>query len=334
VRKPGRPRGVFRNEWFDTPDRSAICLLESDSDFAWAHTAACVLFTLERGGTSEQKRACDKFIGELRQGHREIPSWVSDSEFLERFIEQRAPGWNWRLYIDDGKAKVMLFITSPLTRCAQLVRRNWALPVMRRQMFCQCPAFNPFTAYLRDGTDPANSGCLQSKIRFGSPQSQRNPRLSRREQIAKEQAQMARHHEAWRKRYVTPDQPDIGMLYELRLTIPIDPASWPTLRELKMATAIPERLLEAIIADLRPRTGEIVRVARRRKFSERGAWPKRFAPRIVVGVLKEFAERLRTRPITDYEEPKRIHELTRQVIRSLSAKIARCGRTSYTRLTS
>jgi hypothetical protein len=68
--------------------------------------------------------------------------------------------------------------------------------------------------------------------------------------------------------------------------------TWPTLRELKLATAIPERELEKIIWDLRPKKGEIIKEPLRHKFSGRGAVPRRYGPRLVIGVLNELLNRL------------------------------------------
>jgi hypothetical protein len=190
--------------------------------------------------------------------------------------------------------------------------------------------------YINDGkprywkipADMVAKGVLPGKILLGPSRSQRNPHMSRQNQIAQEEEQMARYEEAWRNRFVAPDQPDIGMLNELRRVILTDPASWPALRDLKMATAIPERALKTLIAGLCPTKGEIVIVERRRRFAERGAWPKRYAPRLVIGVLKEFAQQAHTRSGINHAERARMLELTTSVVRSLAGKISRCRRTA------
>jgi hypothetical protein len=138
-----------------------------------------------------------------------------------------------------------------------------------------------------------------------------------------------RREKARVNRFITPDTPDADVLNDLRQRIsPADPATWASLRELKMATAIPERSLQRIIADLRPDKSEVVIVPWRHRFAKTGAFPKRFAPRIVIGVLRAVRDQALFRlsysrfGLTTTE--KRIVDLTPSVIRSLSAKIARC----------
>jgi hypothetical protein len=140
--------------------------------------------------------------------------------------------------------------------------------------------------------------------------------------IAKEQAWMKRHDEARVKRFVTADEPNEGMLHDLRhRIIPTDPASWATLRELKLATAIPERTIKKMVADFSPRKSEIVTVRRRHKFTKRGACPKRYGPRLVIGILGKFVNHLSQFPIDDVER-KRLRKLAMRVKRALSVDSA------------
>jgi hypothetical protein len=53
----------------------------------------------------------------------------------------------------------------------------------------------------------------------------------------------------------------------------------PTLQELNLATAIPERVIKKIIKRLRPKKGEIIKAVRN-KFSKLGAIPLRLANRL------------------------------------------------------
>jgi hypothetical protein len=139
------------------------------------------------------------------------------------------------------------------------------------------------------------------------------------ERIAKERAEDARWTMARVNKFWTPEFPDAGLLYGLAWDYRRSPwkkrritrGTWPTLRELKLATAIPERELEKIIRRLRPKKTEITKEpqivprvfdASRRKFSRRGAVPLRYGPRLIVGVLNEFVNRLPGFPIDDGSE--------------------------------
>ena len=294
------PRAVFRNESFNVPDRLIVCLSESDSDFDWAFTAACVLHTLDYGAQS-QKSYCLSYLDGLRRSRRgrsvDPLRKMCDPDFLEAFIKRYAPDWNWLEWRDKrdknnaGEVAVKQFVGSAQPNRGGDPRR-WIIP-----------------------TDPASWLTLPGTIYYGSEK--------RSERIAKEQDRQKRHDQAWVNRFIPPDEAHEGMLYELRRINPLDATSWPTLRELKMATGIDERSLKQMIAALQPAKGEIVRVARRRRFAERGAWPKRFAPRIVIGVLKEFRRQWSTAPDMIEEDRKRVLDRTTGVIRSLAAKSSR-----------
>jgi hypothetical protein len=300
MNKRGRPRRNLRDDSFARSDRPRLPV--GDANFAWAFTAACTLHTLERG-TAFEKARCDKFIHELRQSRSglmvdPVRSIRDPAQFLERFIERYAPGWNWRSQIGDGgKKNVIRVVTGDRRRPLPLTL--WRFE--RRRMI---------------PTNPAKWATLIGKIYCGGSQ-------SRNERIAKEAARMKRRNEARLDRFVTADEPDAGILNDLRHRItPTDPASWATLRELKLATAIPERSLKRIIVDLRPKTGEIVTVQRRHKFMKRGACPKRYGPRLVIGILGKFVNHLMLGSFQiDDVERQRLRKIAVTGKRSLTSKL-------------
>jgi hypothetical protein len=91
------------------------------------------------------------------------------------------------------------------------------------------------------------------------------------------------------------------------------------LRELNLATAIPERTLTKIIKKLQPKKGEVIRARLRHKFSKRGVLPLRYGPRLIVGVLGEFVDRLPEFPIDD-GEGKRLQKTALLVKRAFAAR--------------
>ena len=142
------------------------------------------------------------------------------------------------------------------------------------------------------------------------------------ERVAKEIAEDERWGMARATKYYTADAPDpielSGLAWETHHKKPspeefkrlgwsawkhwtVARDSWPTLRELKLATAIPERELKKIVRDLRPKKGEIIKESLRHKFSRRGAVPMRYGPRLVIGVLDQFVNRLPEFSISDQE---------------------------------
>ncbi len=64
-----------------------------------AFEAACVLLTLERG-SAFQKARCEPLIRRLKKtkwaSSIDPHTKLSDANFLERFIQTHAPGWDWR----------------------------------------------------------------------------------------------------------------------------------------------------------------------------------------------------------------------------------------------
>src|SRR5262249_40708069 len=107
--------------------------------------------------------------------------------------------------------------------------------------------------------------------------------------------------------------------------------TWPTLRELKLATAIPERVLARIIKKLRPQKAEMTKEPRivplvfdpsRHKSSRRGTVPLRYGPRLVIAVLNELLNRLPEFPIDDGER-KRLRKTALLVKRAFAARLIR-----------
>jgi hypothetical protein len=146
----------------------------------------------------------------------------------------------------------------------------------------------------------------------------------RNERIATLLAESDRFSKAVRSRFVSADAPDLGMLLRLREIIPNDPTTWPTRRELKLATAIPERTIKRSVANLRPkpRKAEIIKVPLRHTFSKKGAVPLRYGPRLVVRVLNDFVNRLPEFRV-DNEGRKRLGKTASLVKRALIARISR-----------
>jgi len=274
VSKRGRPRRILCDETFNKPAPSVL-LGEWDSDFAWAFTAARVLHTLDHG-TQSQKRYCNDYLKGLRgsrRGGRVDPfGKMRDPEFLEKFITRYAPDWNWlewREKNDDGEVSVKRFVVADQTDPRRLCLAWQCTGKLRRII----------------PSNPADWASLPGKIYYGRSR-------SRKERIAKEDARRTRHDRARVKRSITPNEPDAGRVHQLKRIIQTDPTSWPTPRELKLATAMPERTIKKIIANLRPTPTqcEIVTIPLRHKFSGRGAMPQRYGPRLVIAVLNEFCE--------------------------------------------
>jgi hypothetical protein len=144
------------------------------------------------------------------------------------------------------------------------------------------------------------------------------------EEMANENARLEVRKRARKERFVTPIEPDAGWLSYLRRLNPNDPTTWPTLFELKLATAIPQRVIEKIVAGSVPKKGEIVTIPLRHKVSPCGAFPKRYGPRPVMGVLGEFLKRLPNYAIEDAER-EQARKVAVTAKRSLSSKLA-CSR--------
>jgi hypothetical protein len=135
----------------------------------------------------------------------------------------------------------------------------------------------------------------------------------------KERIRFERHCRALMNRSVTPYVPDADQLIRLRKIRLDDPRTWPTLADLKLATAISRKELQKIIANSQPQTSEIPAPLRIRK---RGALLKRYHTRLVLIVLEEFLKRLRDLPISDAEK-QTFRETAMTVKRALTFKLSR-----------
>jgi hypothetical protein len=168
------------------------------------------------------------------------------------------------------------------------------------------------------------------------------------ERIAKEIAEDARRGMAHATRFYTPDAPDAPLLsalaWESRHKKPspeefklfgwsawkhwlVICKTWPTLRELKLATAIPELELKKIMRDLRPKKAEIIKESLRHKFRRHGAMPLRYGPRLVLGVLNKLLNRLREFSIED-EEREGLRKTILSVKRAFAARLGHSRRST------
>ena len=128
---------------------------------------------------------------------------------------------------------------------------------------------------------------------------------------------------------MTPAEPDPGVLNDLRVrVIPSDSATWATLLELALATGIRQRVVRGIIENLRPAPtqAEIVTTPFRHKFRSRGAVPKRYGPRLVIGVLNDFVNRLPQFPLTN-EDQKRLRKIALRAQKVIASRFS-CSRSS------
>jgi len=151
------------------------------------------------------------------------------------------------------------------------------------------------------------------------------------QQIAQEYADDARYRMSLTTKYYTPTAPDgywlCDLAWEYRKRRRLIRTTWPSLRELKRATAIPERTLKRIIENLRPKTDERVTLPFRHKFSRRGALPLRYGPRLIIGVLREFLNRLPQFSIDD-DERKQLRKTALLVKRAFAARLGRSRRST------
>jgi hypothetical protein len=125
------------------------------------------------------------------------------------------------------------------------------------------------------------------------------------------------------KRSVTPFAPAGDDLARLRKSRPNDPTTWPTLLELKMATAMSEKTLRKFIGGLPPKLvkSEIVR-GNLRRLGKGGALLNRYGPRLVLAVVEEFLKRLPNDPIGQAER-NRLRKIAMTIKRALTFKLSR-----------
>jgi hypothetical protein len=171
--------------------------------------------------------------------------------------------------------------------------------------------FSPLSNFSPDGKSPWNWRLSIDRGEHSRAECGRVQFLA--DQIEESRARQLRHATA---------QPNPADLRRLGLAKLPDTSTWPTLRELKIGTAIPERTIKKIIAKLQPKKGEVVTPLRRHRFSRRGAMPKRFGPHLVVAVLDEFVKRL---PDCRMEgaERERFRKIAMTVKRAIMSKLSR-----------
>jgi hypothetical protein len=117
------------------------------------------------------------------------------------------------------------------------------------------------------------------------------------ERLVQEQADMDRFTNSLRTRHVTPNRPSPWLLPQLLQMKAADITTWPTLRILKLITGMSERTITKVIRRLEPKSGEICVAKCRPRYQKKGGLPKRFAPRLVLGVIKVFESDLENAPL-------------------------------------
>jgi hypothetical protein len=256
-----------------------------------------------------------KILAEMSQHEQRMEAIVAENlgqNLIDRFLTSlaevplgEAAKW-FRLTLEYGSEDA-------IARCAALVRKKvWARDTDPDGKFPNRKLLEHFIEVHAPGWDwrkEADEGKQADDIE---------------ERFAKERAEDARWRMAHATKFYTPDAPDGVLLcvlaWEYRKRRRIIRRVWPTLRELKLATAIPERTLKKIIKRLRPKKGEIIKLPLRHKFSRRGALPLRYGPRLVIGVLNEFLNRLPEFPIDDAEQ-KRLRKTALLVKRAFAARL-------------
>jgi hypothetical protein len=236
--------------------------------------------------------------------------------------------------IDFNTPSIMAFEAACLLRAIELgtdPQKIYSTPIFKRiNQYARkngphgkWPGFHGARDFLEDFIQThAPSWDRQEDARQGEIEDRNSAREN--ERFAKERAEDARWRMAHATKFYTPDAPDGVLLsllaWEYRKRRRIIRRVWPTLRELKLATAIPERTLQKIIKSLRPARGEIIKEPLRHKFSRRGAVPLRYGPRLVIGVLNEFVNRLPEFSMDD-EQRKRLRKTALLVRRAFAARL-------------
>ena len=140
------------------------------------------------------------------------------------------------------------------------------------------------------------------------------------EKLAQEHADMDRFANALRLRHATPHKAAAWLLDELRQIKGHDVATWPTLRHLKLATAMSERTIAQVVSQLKPNPGEVRVVSWRPVYQKRGHPPKRFAPRLVIGVIDFYMNDLENAPL-DTQQKNALLASAARLKKSLAQKI-------------
>jgi hypothetical protein len=246
----------------------------------------------------------------------------------------------WRMACAAAWLRLILEKGTPFqkARCEPLIKKlretEWARAFdPRKELSDDCKFLECFIEAHAPGFD------WREDARQGEIETQNYKREN--ERIAKDIAEDERWRLARSTKSHTPDVPDAGLLcalgWESHSKKPsneeferlgwsawkhwlVTRKTWPTLRELKLATAIREPELKKIITDLRPKKGEIIKQSLRHKFSGCGAMPRRYGPRLVIGVLNEFVNRLSEFPIAD-KEREELRKTVLSVKRAFAAKL-------------
>ena len=258
-----------------------------------------------------------KILAEMSQHKQRMEAIVAEKlgqNLIDRFLTSlakrtvpldEAAKW-FRLILEYGSEDA-------IARCAALVRKKvWARDTDPDGKFPNRTLLEHFIEVHAPGWDwrkEADEGKQADDIE---------------ERFAKERAEDARWRMANATKFYTPDAPDGVLLsllaWEYRKRRRIIRRVWPTLRELKLATAIPERTLQKLIKSLGPARGEIIKEPLRHKFSRRGAVPLRYGPRLVIGVLNEFVNRLPEFPMDD-EQRNQLRKTALVVKRAFVARL-------------
>ena len=141
------------------------------------------------------------------------------------------------------------------------------------------------------------------------------------EQFLRERARVEHECRALSKRSVTPFVPSRDYLARLRKSRPDDPTTWPTLLDLKMATAMSENAIRKFIGGLAPELikSEIVR-GNLRRLGKGGALLKRYGPRLVLTVVDEFLKRLPNYSVEEVQR-NRLRNIAMTIKRALTSKL-------------
>jgi hypothetical protein len=247
--------------------------------------AACLVLEIERGTDPQtvQGTAIFRTINQYARAHGPHGKWRSARDFLEEFIQHYAPNWNWREEARIGEVEARNYKTEN-ERIAKEHAEDARSGMARATKF-----------YTPDAPDPVLLCALAWEVRHKKPSPEGFKRFG---------------WSAWKHWTVIRE-------------------TWPTLRKLKLATAIPERVLRGIIKNLRPQKNEMTKEPRivprifdasRREFSRRGAVPLRYGPRLVIGMLNEFLNRLPEFSMDD-EERKRLRKMELRVKRAFVARL-------------
>jgi hypothetical protein len=278
---------------------------------------------LLKDGTPYQKAQCSEFISTLRKtsGRSIDPDGkLDDADFLKAFIQDCEdsvpPSLRDLIKVLRDGAQCESISALRETRSGRSIDPDGKLnDTDFLKAFIQHYGEDYALASLR--------GLSSSWPRAGPPRvCKAGDKKERDARYTNELEQLAWQQKARLNRFITPDKPDAGVLNDLWHRIKsTDPATWATLRELKLATAMPERAVRTIILKSEPKTREIVNVPFRPKWTKRGACPKRYAPRLVIAVLREFLTRLSAIAVSDEKE--RLRSLANRLVRSLGQKVSR-----------